>query len=82
MLGHLNYDELSARAERGELAIKPGTLRKGAAARSEANRLLQDATVAAGGLLDRPHNLLAQPDFCYYDDAPDNHQPPDHPEDR
>lgn len=42
-----NYDELAARAERGELRIKPGTVRRGAAAASEAQRLLMEATGAS-----------------------------------
>ena len=41
-----NYDELAARAERGELAIKPGTVRRGAGAAAEAQRLLMEATGA------------------------------------
>lgn len=39
-----NYDELAARAERGELAIKPGTVRRGTDAAAEAQRLLMEAT--------------------------------------
>lgn len=38
------YDELAARAERGELAVKPGTVRRGAAAAEEAQRRLMEAT--------------------------------------
>lgn len=39
-------DELAARAERGELTVKPGTVRRGAAARSGAQRSLLEATGA------------------------------------
>lgn len=39
-----NYDELATRAERGELAVKPGTVRRGEAASEEAQRLLAAAT--------------------------------------
>jgi hypothetical protein len=39
-----NYDELAARAERGDLAVKPGTVRRGASAAAEAQRLLMEAT--------------------------------------
>lgn len=40
------YDELAARAERGELSIKAGTLRRGPAARDETHRALMEATGA------------------------------------
>lgn len=38
------YDDLAARAARGELAVKPGTVRRGAAAAEEAQRALMAAT--------------------------------------
>lgn len=38
-----NYDELAERAERGELAVKPGTTRHGEDAANEARRLLMEA---------------------------------------
>lgn len=41
------YDELAARAERGELTVKPGTIRRGAAAAAEARSALMAATGAA-----------------------------------
>ncbi len=41
-----NYDELSARAERGDLSVKPETVRRGADATAEAQRSLVDATGA------------------------------------
>lgn len=41
-----NYDELAARAERGDLSVKPGTVRRGADAAAEAQRSLIDATGA------------------------------------
>lgn len=41
-----NQDELAARAERGELKVKPGTVRRGAAARSAARDSLMEATGA------------------------------------
>lgn len=41
-----NYDELATRAERGELAIKPRTVRRGADAAAEAQRSLMEATGA------------------------------------
>lgn len=40
-------DELAARAERGELAVKPGTIRRGDAAAIEARNALMAATGAA-----------------------------------
>jgi len=40
------YDELAARAERGELAVKPGTIRRGADAAADAQRALMEATGA------------------------------------
>lgn len=40
------YDDLAARAERGELTVKPGTVRRGADAAAEAQRLLMEATGA------------------------------------
>lgn len=42
-----NYDELAERAERGELALKPGSSLRGAAAAEEARRVLMAATGAA-----------------------------------
>lgn len=39
-----NYDNLAARAEHGELAVKPGTARRGPDAAAEAQRLLMEAT--------------------------------------
>lgn len=39
-----NYDALADRAERGELKVKAGTVRRGDASRAEAQRLLMDAT--------------------------------------
>lgn len=41
-----SYDDLAARAEQGELRVKPGTVRKGREAAIEAQRLLLDATGA------------------------------------
>lgn len=41
-----NYDELAARAERGELSVKPGTACRGSEAASEAQRSLIEATGA------------------------------------
>lgn len=43
-----DYDELAARAERGELTAKPGTVHRGAKAAAEAQRLLLDATSETG----------------------------------
>ena len=40
-----NYDELADRAERGELKIKPGTVRRGPEAADAAQRLLIDAAL-------------------------------------
>ncbi len=40
------YEDLAARAERGDLIVKPGTIRHGAAAAADAQRLLMDATGA------------------------------------
>lgn len=42
-----DYDELAARAGRGELSVKPGTVLRGAAAASEAQRDLMEATGTA-----------------------------------
>lgn len=42
-----NYNELARRAERGELTVKKGTVRRGAPASAEAQRLLMEATGAA-----------------------------------
>ncbi len=39
-----NYDELAVRAERGELALIPGTQRRSRAARTDAPAMLMDAT--------------------------------------
>lgn len=41
-----DYDELTARAERGELKVKPGTVLRGSDAADEAQRLLMEATGA------------------------------------
>lgn len=41
-----NYDDLAARAERGDLTVKPGTVRRGAEAAAEAQRSLIEATGA------------------------------------
>lgn len=41
-----NYDDLAARAERGELTVKPGTVRRGSEAVAEAQRNLIEATGA------------------------------------
>ena len=41
-----NYDELAARAERGELPVVPGTERRGADAADAGRRLLMEATGA------------------------------------
>lgn len=41
-----NYDELAARAERGELLVVPGTERRGVDAAGAGRRLLMDATGA------------------------------------
>jgi len=38
-----NYEELSLRAERGELKVKPGTIRRGSQAALEAQQLLMEA---------------------------------------
>lgn len=41
-----NYDELAARAERGELKSKPGMARRGPEVAADAQRLLMAATGA------------------------------------
>jgi hypothetical protein len=41
-----NYDELAEHAERGDLTVKPGTVRRGSEAAAEAQRLLMEATGA------------------------------------
>lgn len=41
-----NYDNLAERAERGELTVKPGTVRRGPAAAAEAQRSLLEAAGA------------------------------------
>jgi hypothetical protein len=42
------HEELASRAERGELAVKPGTVRRGdAAAHDEIQRLVMEATGAS-----------------------------------
>lgn len=41
------YDKLAARAERGDLAVKPGTVRRGEPARAAARSALMEATGAA-----------------------------------
>lgn len=40
------YEELAARAERGDLKVKPGTVRRGADAAAEAQRSLMEAAGA------------------------------------
>lgn len=40
------YDDLAARAERGELAVKPGTIRQGPRASADARNLLLETTGA------------------------------------
>lgn len=55
-----NYDELAARAERGDLTIKPGTVRRGADAAADAQRSLLDATGAAT-LDELTHIVLGRP---------------------
>lgn len=42
----INYNDLAARAERGELAVKPGTVRRGADAAAQAQRNLLEAAGA------------------------------------
>ena len=42
-----NYDKLAERAERGELSVKPGTVRRGPKAAEEAQRLAEAAQAAA-----------------------------------
>lgn len=44
MMMSTNHDALADRAERGELTIKPGTVRRDDASRAEAQRLLMEAT--------------------------------------
>lgn len=39
-----DYDELARRAECGELAVKHGTVRRGAEAAAEARRVLREGT--------------------------------------
>ncbi len=41
-----NYDKLAERGERGDLKVKPGTVRRGPEAADEAQRLLMDVTGA------------------------------------
>lgn len=41
-----NYNTLAERAERGELNVKPGTVRRGPEAAADAQRLLMEATGA------------------------------------
>ena len=55
-----NYDDLAARAERGELTVKPGTVLRGADAADEARRSLMDATGAAD-LDELTHIVLGRP---------------------
>ena len=40
------YESLAARAERGEMTVKPGTVRRGDAARADARNALMEATGA------------------------------------
>ena len=42
----ISYDDLAARAERGELMVKPGTVLRGAEAAAAAQLLLMEATGA------------------------------------
>lgn len=42
----INYEKLAERAERGDLKVKPGTVRRGAAAAAGAQKLLLEATGA------------------------------------
>lgn len=42
-----NYDELAERAERGELSVKPGTVRRGSEAAAEAQSSLMQAAGAS-----------------------------------
>lgn len=42
-----NYEDLAARAERGELAVKTGTVRRGDEARAHAREALMEATGTA-----------------------------------
>lgn len=42
-----NYDDLAARAERGELTVKPGTIRGRDYAAADAQQLLMEATGTA-----------------------------------
>lgn len=51
-----NYDELAARAERGELLAKPGTVRRGPELADEAKQML--AEVIGDEI---PENLLSRP---------------------
>lgn len=44
---HEKYEDLAARAERGELRAKPGTIKRGSAAREAARSALLEATGAA-----------------------------------
>jgi len=41
------YEELAARAERGELTVKPGTVRRGEGAREDVMKALLNATGAS-----------------------------------
>ncbi len=43
---NMTYAELAARAERGELTVKPETVRRGTDASDDAQRLLMEATGA------------------------------------
>lgn len=55
-----NYDKLAERAERGELKVKPGTVRRGAEAASAAQRLLMEATGAVS-TDELTHMVLGRP---------------------
>lgn len=55
-----NYDELAERAERGDLKVKPGTVRRGADAAAEAQRSLIEAT-GATSLDELTHIALGRP---------------------
>lgn len=43
----MNYEDLAARAERGELIIKPGSIRRGPEVAEHAQKLLLEVTGAA-----------------------------------
>lgn len=55
-----SYDELAARAERGELTVKPGTTLRGAKAATEAQRSFRDAA-GTTDLDELTHIVLGRP---------------------